>query len=252
MNDFKSKFLFVFFITILTLLFFHLGRIFLLINYSSIFTLTNIQILKSFLSSIQFDLSIIMTFYCAPFILFFLPIKSIRYYKIIIFLIYLMFLFMLMIMVGDLIYFQESKAHITEEIFLALNDLPFLVSYSVQKFWWLLILLFSSFLFIYICSVKIFKKIFHPKQQYLYKNILILLTISCLLFFAIRGKISGMLLGITDIYTLTTNIQEINLILNGVFTGTHTLFNNNNSLQNNMNAEEAYQNIRNLLFGGSA
>ena len=77
-QDFKTKIILVIFVILITLIFFDIGRIYLLVKYNNIFTLTNIQILKSFLYSIKFDLSIMTIFYCLPFVMMFVPIKSVK------------------------------------------------------------------------------------------------------------------------------------------------------------------------------
>ncbi len=247
-QDFKTKVLFIFFITLLTILFFDIGRVFLLIHYNNIFNLDTLQIVKSFLLSIRFDLSAMITFYCLPFALMFLPVKSIKYYKFLISIIYLMFFIMTLIMIGDLIYFQESKAHITEELFLALNDIRFIINYAVKQYWLLLLLLILFFYLICLVSIKIFEKNISYKKISGLKNSGILLVLIGALFIAIRGNVSGMPIGTIDIYKLTTNIQEVNLTLNGVFTGIHTFIKDKNILQNSINSDSAYKNIRDLLL----
>jgi len=247
-QDFKTKIFFALSVLLITLISFDLGRIYLLVKYSNIFTLTSIQILKSFLYSIKFDLSIAAIFYCLPFVMMFVPIKSIKYYKFVISVICIMFSVMLVIMIGDLIYFQELKAHITEELFLALSDLRFIIKYSLTRYWLILILLLLFVYCIYRLSVKLFKNFYNPKKISIIKNVVISLIVYGIIFVMIRGNISGMTLGIVDVYKITNNIQEVNLILNGVFTGTHTFVNKETSIKNNIDSEQAYQNIRNILL----
>ena len=230
-QDFKTKIFFALSVLLITLISFDLGRIYLLIKYSNIFTLTSIQILKTFLFSIKFDLSIMTMFYCVPFVMLFLPIKSIKYYKLVISVIWVMFFIMLIIMIGDLIYFQESKAHITEELFLALSDFRFIIKYSLTKYW---VALISLILFVYlfhILSVKAFKNFYNPKKVLM-----------------IKGNISGMTLGIVDVYKITNNIQEVNLILNGVFTGAHAFVKNETTLKNNTDINNSYEIIKKYLL----
>jgi len=247
-QDFKAKITFISFVILLTLLSFNIGRIFLLVHYSDIFTLSFFQILKCFFLSIRFDLSIITIFYCLPFILFFLPIKSIKYYKTLIFFISSVFLAMILIMSGDIIYFQESKMHITEELFLALSDFNFLINYSITKYWWLLIFFFLLFCFVYYFFIKLFKKLYAPKQITITKNICMFLIVILSLFIMIRGKVTGMPLGMIDVYSLTNNIQEVNLILNGVFTGSHAFVKDETSLKNNIDENDAYKNVKEFIF----
>ncbi|WP_372520948.1 LTA synthase family protein, partial [Candidatus Ruminimicrobiellum ovillum] len=247
-QDFKIKIFFVVSVLITTLIFFDLGRIYLLVKYSNIFTLTSIQVLKSFLLSIKFDLSIMTIFYCVPFIMLLLPIKSIKYYKFVISAIWIIFFIMLTIMIGDLVYFQESKAHITEELFLALSDFRFVIKYSLTRYWFVLISLILLICIIYSLSIKLFKSFYNPKRVSIMKNTIISLLIFVIIFFMIRGNISGMTLGLIDVYTLTNNIQEVNLILNGVFTGTHAFVKNEMALKNNINADDSYKIIRTHLL----
>lgn len=248
-QDFKAKIFFIVIVILITLIFFDIGRIYLLMKYSNIFTLTSLQILKSFFLSIIFDMSVMTTFYCIPFIMLFIPIKSIKYYKFMISLIWIMFFIMLVIMIGDLVYFQESKAHITEELFLVLSDLRFVVTYTLTKYWFALISLIVFVYFIYRLSINIFEKIYTPKNISVVRNIIVSVFMLCVIFVMMRGgKLYGMPLGIIDIYSLTNNIQEVNLILNGVFTGTHTFVNKETSIKNNIDSEQAYKNIRNILL----
>ena len=243
-QDFKTKIFFALSVLLITLISFDLGRIYLLIKYSNIFTLTSIQILKTFLFSIKFDLSIMTMFYCVPFVMLFLPIKSIKYYKLVISVIWVMFFIMLIIMIGDLIYFQESKAHITEELFLALSDFRFIIKYSLTKYW---VALISLILFVYLfhrLSVKAFKNFYNPKKVLIVKNLVISLFVFGIIFFMIKGNISGMTLGIVDVYKITNNIQEVNLILNGVFTGAHAFVKNETTLKNNTDINNSYEIIK--------
>ncbi|MBO7612074.1 MAG: sulfatase-like hydrolase/transferase [Elusimicrobia bacterium] len=247
-QDFKTKIFFALSVLLITLISFDLGRIYLLIKYSNIFTLTSIQILKTFLFSIKFDLSIMTMFYCVPFVMLFLPIKSIKYYKLVISVIWVMFFIMLIIMIGDLIYFQESKAHITEELFLALSDFRFIIKYSLTKYW---VALISLILFVYLfhrLSVKAFKNFYNPKKVLIVKNLVISLFVFGIIFLMIKGNISGMTLGIVDVYKITNNIQEVNLILNGVFTGAHAFVKDETTLKNNTDINNSYEIIKKYLL----
>ncbi len=248
-QDFKTKIFFIVSVILITLISFDIGRIFLLLKYSSIFTLTNIQILKSFLYSIKFDLSIMTIFYCLPFVMMFVPIKSIKYYKFLISVICIMFSVMLVIMIGDLIYFQELKTHITEELFLALSDFRFIIKYSLTRYWLILILLLLFIYCIYRLSVKLFKNFYTPKKISVVKNTIASVLMLCVIFLIVRGgKLYGMPLGIIDIYSLTNNIQEVNIILNGVFTGAHTFVKNETTLKNNSDIKNSYEIVRKYLL----
>ena len=247
-QDFKTKIFFALSVLLITLISFDLGRIYLLVKYSNIFTLTSIQILKSFLYSIKFDLSIAAIFYCLPFVMMFVPIKSIKYYKFVISVICIMFSVMLVIMIGDLIYFQELKAHVTEELFLALSDLSFIIKYSLTRYWLILILLLLFIYCIYCLSVKLFKIFYNPQKVSIIKNAVISLLVYGIIFVMIRGSVSGMMLGLVDVYTLTNNIQEVNLILNGIFTGTHAFVKNETTLKNNSDIKNSYEIVRKYLL----
>lgn len=248
-QDFKTKIIFIFSILFLTMIVFTLFRLTLFLSYPDVFNVLTIsQIIQSFVFGLRFDISIITVFYIIPFVIILLPIKSIKIIKISVFIAVLMFAIMVAILFGDLIYFPESKRHISEELLTIWYDKAFIIKYIFINCWYILLSIIISMILIYIYIIKIIKKIYCPAKISIIKNCLITLLILLLCFLLFRSRISGKPLEIADIYIMVNSSIQANLTLNGVFTSCHILRKKDIFLRNNYPIDLALTNVQSLLL----
>ncbi len=248
-QDFKAKGFFLFSIFFVTLICYLLFRLSILYFYNDVFSsLNNIDIIRSFLYGIRFDVSIISLLYMPFFLLFMLPFKSKKWNDSIIFIILFLFLLQIIVLISDFIYFPEAKRHIADELCNIWNDRMFIVEYVIDKY--LLFTIFLFVLFCYLCFfvIKTFNKCSNFKKTSLKKNVFVFVMTFCVLFLMFRGKITDKPLNIRDIYKISNGISQATLSLNPVFTSVHTLRKKQSSFENKYNSDKAFENARKLLL----
>lgn len=102
---------------------FSLIRIGLLITYFDIFKDGGfLGILVSIFHGIRFDASIFLTIISVFIVLLILPINNMLYHKIVMWLLYPIYVGIAIFLIGDLIYFKEVGRHVTNELMLMGNE----------------------------------------------------------------------------------------------------------------------------------
>ncbi len=248
-QDFKTKNIFFISIFLITFICYLIFRFLILFSYSDVFTtLTNVDILYSFLYGIRFDLSIISLLYMPLFFFFLLPIKSKKILDILLFCILIVFIVQIVVLIADFVYFPEAKRHIADELSNIWSDRMYIISYIVDTMLLLAILFFTSFALLCFYTIKLFNKKINYKKVSLTKNIVVILVLFSILFLMFRGKITDKPLNITDIYRMTNSIPQATLSLNPVFTSIHTLRKKGTSFENKYPTNIALKNSQELLL----
>ena len=121
---------------------FSLVRFLFFITYFDYFSsLSATMILESFIDGLRFDISAIFTFAGLGLFLLNLPINSKIWLKSISSLNLFIYLCLLLILIGDLIYFDEVKRHLGDDLLLAIDDADFVIDIAIKEYWYLLITL---------------------------------------------------------------------------------------------------------------
>ncbi|MDR2428168.1 MAG: LTA synthase family protein [Endomicrobium sp.] len=154
---------------------------------------------------------------------------------------------------ADFFYFPEVRRHMTEDIILAWRDKDFIITYIIKNYLWILILI--CVLSIYFTK-KIFKFIdrqYSPKYMNLFKQISILFVVIVIVVLGIRSNFyfKERPLNLTNAYRLLKKTENIQLILNGVFTQYHSLVYEDKEkgvINNGYPLDQGLKNARNFLL----
>lgn len=231
------------------LLLFTLIRLGIFATYYPVFSSLNTsEIVVGFLRGIQFDASIICLFAGPLLFAWFLPIRSVRYLKAIYVCWVLLFLFFVFVLAADFVYFPEAKRHMAEELLYIKNEIPFLVRYALQGFWWVLLLMSVGFWAAVWGGVRIIEHFYKPVLKPLWQVVLLIVCVMALLLLGMRGHIGrGKPLSTRSLNALSSGIPQGVLMSNGVFSAYHALRRSHGRLENSMPQEEALAHTRQLL-----
>ncbi|MEN9502087.1 MAG: hypothetical protein RI964_1372 [Pseudomonadota bacterium] len=121
---------------------FSLVRLALLLTYKDYFSaLDTPAIGESFIHGVQFDASVALTL-LLPFILLLnLPLRLVehqRYQQFLVWSMFVVFIAMLMLLIGDVVYFSYVQRHLAGELFLLKNDAG-VIQDMLLNYWWQLI-----------------------------------------------------------------------------------------------------------------
>jgi hypothetical protein len=141
----------------------------------------------------------------------------------------------------------------TEDAILAFRDKDFIIKYVLRYYWWALGLIFILLSFMITKSFKSIDKRYNPKPVSMVKSIGILLLIIFLVLLGRRGSFnfSGMPLNLIDAYKIPRKPENIQLILNGIFTQYYFLKGTNDTkgvISNSYSQEQAFKNTRQFLL----
>lgn len=224
-------------------------RLLLYFSFFPLFSsLSFVDLFQSFLVGIRYDLCVLGAFGGLFLLAVLLPVQNKRYYQIICALAAFVWSVALWLCVGDLIYFSFVKRHTGSEILLAIYDLDLLVSLATSRYAW--VLLMGSVLsllgigFAWHWSGKVYQ----PPHKLTWKEILCLLSVALLIFFAFRGQFGFRLkpLTVSEAYA-DGNLAAGNLALNGAFCIYKSLSKKYVPLSETVPAKEALQRTRNLF-----
>ncbi|ROL57573.1 hypothetical protein D9V86_12170, partial [Bacteroidetes/Chlorobi group bacterium ChocPot_Mid] len=200
---------------------FTLFRIVLYFLYSDYFSdLTTIQILSSFIDGLRFDLSIILTFAGLPLFLLNLPVKSKLWLKIWAVIVTIIFIAMLLILVGDVFYFDVVKRHLGDDLLLALDDADFVWSFAINQYWYVLIAFIITFTWYFRFLFKRINRNFENTKTKIAKEIITQLVIILLVIIGIRGSFGDKPINVINAFGQGSSAYG-NLTLNGVFSVYH-------------------------------
>jgi len=187
--------------------------------------LTAKETILAFIDGIRFDLSIFFTFSGIFLLMLLIPIKKKLYYKVNMLFILIFYNAYIIILSGDLIFFEDVKRHISDEIILMGNDLSFFVHFIEGNY-----LIYLAILTMLLCNILLWKKIRHYINDKIFPNVNIfskkdmaaIFLFLIIAVFGIRGTPTGKSINLVDAFTMGSS-QYGNLVLNGVFTSYHTI-----------------------------
>lgn len=193
-------------------------RLILFLSYPNDFSSLNLQeIILSFLMGIRVDIISLCISLALIILILFLPFKFICNRKVQITLYsfwYIILSLIVLVQIGDIVYFEHVHRHIANEIVAMQNDMH--VVFDMAKVHYLKVLAFIAF---EIVLFFIFRKLlnFDIKQEnFSLKSIGLLFLIIVVLFLGIRNKIQGKPFGLSDAF-VTNKTASGNLAISGFF-----------------------------------
>jgi len=200
---------------------FTLLRIVLYISQTDYFSdLSLSQVLIAFIDGIRFDLSIILTFTGLPLFLINLPIKSKIWLKVWAIIVTMIFIAMLLILVGDVFYFDVVDRHLGDDLLLALDDTDFIWSFAINQYWYVLIFFILIFTFYIRNLLRKINRNYDEQKTGFVKEILIQIAIVLLIIIGIRGSFGDKPINLINAFGQGSS-EYGNLTLNGVFSVYH-------------------------------
>ncbi len=200
---------------------FTIVRLLLYLTYLDYFSpLSGDLVLKSFIDGLRFDISAIFTF--AGFSLFLLsfPINSKIWLKSISIINLFIYLCMILLLIGDLLYFDVVKRHLGDDLWLSMNDAGFVVDFAIKEYWYFLLIIVAI---VYLLIRFIFKQINkHYKFQKVIwkKEILLQVIIILVIILGIRGGFIDKPINIINTFGGGSS-EYGNLTANAVFCAYH-------------------------------
>ncbi|MFH1051746.1 MAG: sulfatase-like hydrolase/transferase [bacterium] len=189
--------------------------------YSDYFAdLTFIQVLTSFIDGLRFDLSIILTFAGLPLFLINLPVISKLWIKIWGIVVTIVFIAMLLILVGDVFYFDVVDRHLGDDLLLALDDADFIWSFAVNQYWYVLIAFILFFTFYIRNMLRKINRYFEKNKPKLLKEIILQVAVILFIVIGIRGSFGDKPINVINAFGQGSS-EYGNLTLNGVFSVYH-------------------------------
>jgi phosphoglycerol transferase MdoB-like AlkP superfamily enzyme len=222
---FSNRYTQLFTAIIISLIFMSLVRVFFFLKYQYIFLdLSLYELFISFIYGIRVDIITLFTFVGVIILLLSLPFRFVfnRYYKTFLSILWsLIFISILAICIGDILYFEFSQRHISNEILGLANDMNIIIDMAFGSLFFYTIASFVLFAFIFYIFFKIFKApITNPhigKRDFIYLFLIILL-----LFAGIRNSVERKSFGIVDAYAVNKNSSGL-LAINGFFSFYRTM-----------------------------
>ncbi|MDR1087474.1 MAG: sulfatase-like hydrolase/transferase, partial [Endomicrobium sp.] len=212
----------------------------------------------SFVYGLRFDVSSISMFLGCFIIILFLPFfKKQSFIKICVAMMCVSMLIMMLALSTDFFYFPEVKRHMTEDILLAFRDKDFIIKYALRYYWWALSLIFILTGFALIKSFKSINKHYNPKPTKLYKSVGVFITVVLMIVLGIRGTFNfhEMPLSVVNAFLFSKKSNDVQLILNAVFTQVHFCFlkgkiddDKKGVISNNYFVERAFKNAQQFLL----
>jgi phosphoglycerol transferase MdoB-like AlkP superfamily enzyme len=244
--EFRNKF--VLKNTILFIATFTTFRLLLLIVYYNYFSSLSLgEILTAFLDGIRFDISTIFTFAGPLLFLLNLPVFNKKWRKIITAFLALELLAMVLLLAGDLFYFDVVKRHIGNDLFLSLNDTDFILYIVIKEYWYILLIVLILFSFYLRNQFKIINRHFEKKKIKPVKEIFIQLALILIIIIGIRGTFDDISINIIDAFHGNSD-EYGNLALNGVFSVYHISRSSENISHNHFPLDSAKNKALSLII----
>ena len=178
--------------------------------------LSGIKVLYAFAEGIRFDLSIILVL-CVPFLLLLsMPVYKRWWLWLNGSLLSFVVLVLLAFLVGDVLYFKEGSRHVGEELMVALDDISFMFSITVNQFWYYFIPLI---VLLVLCLLSIFFANRYHRSGHGHAGKMGLAIV--LLYLGITGGTGWRLLELHDAYL--RGMIWANLVVSGPFHAFHVL-----------------------------
>ncbi|MDR2351471.1 MAG: sulfatase-like hydrolase/transferase, partial [Endomicrobium sp.] len=234
-------------------LIFSLFRLLFCVVYADAFAgLSFLDKAVSFVYGLRFDLAMISLFLGGFIIILFLPIsKKQIFIKICATMMCVSMLTMLLGLTADFFYFPEVKRHMTEDVILAFRDKDFIIKYVLRYYWWALGLILVLLIFTITKSFRSIDKNYNPKPVSLHRSAGFFIVVVLIVLFGRRENLSGMPLNLIDAYKISRKQENIQLILNGIFTQYYFLKGTNDTkglINSNYPMKQALKNTRKILL----
>lgn len=230
------------------LLIFVLVRLILYLLYNDYFSpLDGMLVLEAFIDGLRFDISMIFTFLGLPLFLMNLPINNRKWLKTVTFISSFLFLCMVLILSGDLAYFDVVKRHLGDDLMLAMNDPGFVVDFALKQYWFLVIIIFALFALYIRFLYKIINKNFIKNKIKPLKEILMHLAIILIIIVGIRGTLGDKPINIINAFGGGSS-EYGNLTLNGVFCAYHFSRSSGDEGHKFLDNKQAQKHVENILI----
>lgn len=194
---------------------FFLARLSIFILYNDLYKdFSFSDILLSFIRGLRFDGAIFFTFSAVFFAFLLFPVKNKLYHKIVLWLMFPLYLFFIFFLSSDVLYFGYVNRHLTNEPFLLGQDTTFI--FDMAKVY--ILPLIIAIIFIVILSFlwnKFVNINMEFEKSYKHYGIVFVLWVG-VIFLIIRGTVSDKPLSTIDAY-VSGNSDLGNLTLNGLF-----------------------------------
>lgn len=236
-----------------SLFFMMLIRLFLWLRYPASFSdLSTNETLMSFLLGMRIDLIAVLTFTLLLILLSTLPLRLVfnNYFRATVGLAWgLILSSMLIISIGDTLYYEYTFRHLSSELFNMANDTNLIIemafnSYLLYTLLLTPVLLLITALFIYLFTRPIKNRTITPKSWFT------TLLIIILLFFGVRSKLTGKSFGTSDAFAVN-KVSSGNLALNGFFCVYRTRYQRGPD-HNHMPFDEALETTKAMLASGNS
>ena len=222
---FKNRYTQTFTAIILSLLILSSLRIFFYFKYQYFFEdLTFYETFISFIFGLRVDIITLFTFVGIFILLLLLPFKFTFniYYRVFLAILWsLVFISILALCIADVIYFEFSQRHVSNELLSLVNDMNIIFDMAFGSLIYYTITSFIIFILLTLLFVKIFKSPlknqFLRKRDYFYFFLIILM-----LFAGIRNSFERKSFGIVDAYAVSKTSSGV-LAINGFYSFYRTL-----------------------------
>ena len=222
---FKNRYTQAFTAIILSLVIMTSLRIFFYLKYQYFFVdLTFYETFISFIYGLRVDIITLFTFVGVFILLLLLPFKFTynRYYKIFLAILWsLVFIAILALCIADIIYFEFSQRHVSNELLSLADDMNIIFDMAFGSLIYYTIISFFIFTLLTLLFVKIFKSTLKDqrlrKRDYFYFFLIILM-----LFAGIRNSFEKKSFGIVDAYAVSKTSSGV-LTINGFYSFYRTL-----------------------------
>ena len=158
---FSNRYTQLFTAIIISLIFMSLVRVFFFLKYQYIFLdLSLYELFISFIYGIRVDIITLFTFVGVIILLLSLPFRFVfnRYYKTFLSILWsLIFISILAICIGDILYFEFSQRHISNEILGLANDMNIIIDMAFGSLFFYTIASFVLFAFIFYIFLRFLK-----------------------------------------------------------------------------------------------
>lgn len=216
---FKNQYTQLLTIVFISLLFMMLLRLFFFFRYIDYFSdLSIYEIFVSFLYGLRVDIITIFTFLGIFILVLSLPFKIVlnKRFKLFIAISWnIVFIFIIALSIGDILYFEFSQRHISNELIAILNDTNIIFTMAFNSLLFYTISSFILFILIFYLNIKFFTA--YLINQNIDKNsYLFLILMILILFMGIRNSMQGKSFGIADAYGVQ-KISSGTLAINGFF-----------------------------------
>lgn len=224
--SFRNRFSQIFFVTFFSISILMLVRLFFFFKYQEFFQdLSFGELLLSILYGFRVDIITIFTFLGIFILILSLPFKFVfnKKFKILISIFWsITLVLILMVCIADILYFEFSSRHISNEILAIFDDIDILLSMAFNSMLFYTLGSFLFFVIIFDINFKIFTANIENesinKRSYIAFFLVILI-----IFLGIRNTIYGKSFGISDAYAVQKNSSGT-LAINGFFSFYRTIF----------------------------